>query len=320
MHARVIVAVVAALLSVPGCGDGARTDSGDGRPRASVTLPTPSSPRPSPSVSAPLPGGSSAPSPPPPSIRVPEVRRPPRTAGLVRGADISWPQCPEGVGIPGRRGLGLPMPLPSARFVVVGLTNGPGYTTNPCLEDQVQWVRERHLMAAAYAVVSFPDDRSLRRYAGQGPFDRSDRLGRLSNAGYQQALLNVAAMQRADLLTPVVWVDVEWVRGLDWSTDLEENAAVVAGAAQAYADAGYAVGTYSTPALWTAVVGPLALGLPEWRAAGTTSRAEALRRCRPDWSFQGGDGVLGQWVAGSRDHDTTCPGVGRELARWFHQY
>ena len=47
---------------------------------------------------------------------------------------------------------------------------------------------------------------------------------------------------------------------------------------------------------------------------------EITRRCRPDWSFQGGDGVLAQWVADARDHDITCPGVGRELNRWFHQY
>ena len=175
-------------------------------------------------------------------------------------------------------------------------------------------------MALEYYYVILPDDTANREYGKDGPYDEDTRRGALSNTGYQQALVNVAAMQRGGLLTPVVWVDVEPVADFEWSTDVGDNAAVVAGAAQAYADAGYGVGTYSTPALWEAVVGPLALALPEWRAAGLTSRAEALRRCGPDWSFQGGDAVLAQWVEGRRDHDITCPGIGRELARWFHQY
>jgi len=255
-----------------------------------------------------------------PSIKVPEIKRPPRTKGLVLGGDVSWPQCPRGMGIPQRRAKGLPMPRPSARFVVLGLTNGPGFTPNPCLAQQVQWVRDRRLMAAAYAVTSYPDAATLRRFGDEGPYDEETRLGALSNVGYQQALFNVATMQSADLVSPVIWIDVEPVTLFVWSTDVEANAAVVAGAAQAYSDAGYAIGTYSTPVLWEAVVGSLSLGSPEWRAAGLTSRAEALRRCRPDWNIQGGDAVMAQWVAHHRDLDITCPVVGRELHRWFHQY
>ncbi len=110
---------------------------------------------------------------------------------------------------------------------------------------------------------------------------------------------------------PIVWVDVEHVPDFEWSDDLEANAAVVQGAARGYADAGYEVGVYSTPHLWRDVVGDLALGLPEWRAAGQTSQAEALARCGEDWQIQGGPAVLGQWVAGQRDLDVTCPGVDR---------
>ena len=307
MRSSTIMATAVVLASMLGCADDV-PPAADGSPASASTGP---STGPSPSARTPEPQ---------PSIEVPVVRRPPRTDGLVLGADVSWPQCPEGMGIPEKRSQGLPMPRPSARFVVLGLTNGPGFTANPCLDDQVRWVRERGLMAAAYAVTSLPDDAVLEEHADDGPYDADTRLGALSNAGYQQALFNVATMQRAGLLSPVVWVDVEPVPVFAWSSEEEANAAVVVGATQGYADAGYAVGTYSTPALWETVVGSLALALPEWRAAGLTSRAEALRRCRPDWSFQGGDAVLAQWVEGSRDHDVTCPGVGRELARWFHQY
>jgi len=237
----------------------------------------------------------------------------------VLGGDISWPQCPKGMGIPERRALGLPMPLPEAAYVVVGLTNGPGFTANPCLRSQVDWIRQRHLLAAAYAVVSRPDAATLAEHGDRGPFPGDTELGALANTGYQQALANVATMRAAGLASPVIWVDVEHVPDFEWSADLEANGAVVQGATRGYADAGYEVGIYSTPHLWRQVVGDLALGLPEWRAAGQTSQAEALSRCDEDWQIQGGSAVLGQWVQGQRDLDVTCPGV-TDLARWFRQY
>ena len=95
---------------------------------------------------------------------------------------------------------------------------------------------------------------------------------------------------------------------------------MVRGAARGYTDAGFRIGAYSTQALWQHVVGDLRLGIPEWRAAGQTSRAEALRRCGPDRMFQGGASVLGQWVEAGRDMNVTCPGTSAEMLRWFHQY
>jgi len=251
---------------------------------------------------------------------LPPPRKPEPRTGPVLGADVSWPQCPKGMGIPERRTLGMPMPLPEAEYVVIGLTNGPGFTENPCLAEQVDWVRDRRLMAAAYAVASFPADDAVAEHGETGPYDGGSDLGALANTGYQQALMNVATMRRAGLNSPIVWVDVEPVPDFDWSGDPTANAAVVEGAARGYADAGYEVGVYSTPHLWEQVVGDLALGLPEWRAAGETSRQEATSRCGRDWSIQGGRAVLGQWVEQSRDQNITCPGVSSRLGRWFHQY
>lgn len=241
-------------------------------------------------------------------------------SGEVLGGDVSWPQCPPGMGIPERRTLGRPMPLSEAEFVILGLTNGPGFTANPCLADQVAWVRERHLLASAYAVVSLPDAAAVARHRTDGPYDGATRLGALANAGYQQALANVVTMRKAGLTTPVVWVDVEPVPDFEWSADPVTNGAVVEGAVRAYRYAGYRVGIYSTPALWEGVIGDLALGLPEWRAAGQTSRDEARERCGDDWSIQGGTAVLGQWVETERDQDLTCPGTSAQLGRWFQQY
>ncbi|MEZ0580036.1 hypothetical protein [Nocardioides sp. MH1] len=238
----------------------------------------------------------------------------------VDGADISWPQCPEGLGIPERRTKGLPMPTDDAEFVLVGLTNGPGFTPNPCLDDQVAWVEDRGLMASAYSVVSYPDAATLDQYAWDGPFDGSGLKGKLRNVGYQEARFNLDSLIAADLQTPIIWIDVEPVPDFEWSGDPAANAAIVEGAARAYTDAGFSIGIYSTPYLWQSVVGDYTLGVPEWRAAGQTSRDEALHRCGDDWSIQGGTAVLGQWVAGSRDLNVTCPDIAADLGRWFHQY
>ncbi|WP_238993602.1 hypothetical protein [Nocardioides caldifontis] len=305
-------AVLAVVLGLTGCA-GSGSVSGE---RTSAASPA-GSPTPSASATpAPTPSATGTRTP----ITVPELKVPPSFSGAVLGGDVSWPQCPEGMGIPEKRSLGLPMPLPSAKFVILGLTNGPGFTPNPCLADQVRWVAERGLMAAAYAVTSYPDDATLEKYRDQGPYDGSSELGALRNVGYQQALFNLATMEAAGLRSPVVWIDVEPVPVFEWSDDLEANAAVVEGAARGYTDRGHQIGAYSTQALWRAVVGDLALGIPEWRAAGQTSRQEALRRCGEEAMFQGGQGVIAQWVQDQRDLNVTCPGTEGQMFRWFHQY
>ena len=239
--------------------------------------------------------------------------------GPVLGGDISWPQCPKGMGIPHKETLGLPLPGDEAEYVIIGLTNGPGFYANPCLQSQVDWAKGRQLLVAAYAVASFPDDATLATYGEMGPFDAGTRRGRLQNTGYQQARFNVASLQRTGLETPIVWIDVESVPFYDWSRSVSDNAAVVQGVARGYLDAGLSIGVYSTPYLWEGVVGDLSLGVPEWRAAGQSSMAEALSRCGEDWSIQGGQAVMGQWVEANKDRNATCPGAERELGRWFAQ-
>jgi len=229
---------------------------------------------------------------------------PPRDPGVV-GGDVSWPQCPAGMGIPHKISTGAPMPADDAAYVVIGLTNGPGFFPNPCLADQVAWAKGRHLLVAAYSVISWPDDAAQQQYGG------------LRQAGYAQAEFNLQSMKAAGLESPIIWLDIESVPFYDWSPDPAANAEVVLGAAQGYVDAGYRVGVYSTPHLWESVVGDLSLGVPEWRAAGQTSRAEALSRCGSDWLIQGGTGVLAQWVEGGRDVDITCPGTETQLGDYF---
>ncbi|GAA4824818.1 hypothetical protein ACFQ0K_17885 [Nocardioides caeni] len=241
--------------------------------------------------------------------------------GNVLGGDVSWPQCPIGTGIPEKQGKGLPMPEAEAEYVILGLTNGPAFTPNPCLASQVQWAKDNDVLVAVYAVSSYPSRAQLQEYGADGPYDASTRLGQLRNAGYQEARYNIGTMGQVGLLSPIVWIDVEPVPSFEWSSDKQANAAVIEGVARGYVDAGFRIGVYSTPHLYETVVGNLSLGgIPEWRAAGQTSRAEALNRCGDDWSIQGGPAVMGQWVESERDKNVTCDGIGADLGKWFHRF
>ncbi len=330
-----LVAVAAVLLlALGGCGGDAAGGAGPGSgsddaseaaPPATPPEAVPTTPATTPTTAPPdsAPDSATAPSTPDEPSRDP-------LAELVEdvriddeqllGGDISWPQCPVGMGIAEKRSLGSPLPLGSARFVIIGLTNGPGFHPNPCLAGQVAYARDRALPTAAYAVASYPEPADLVRYADDGPYDGADRLGALANVGYQQARFNVASMRDAGLPSPIVWIDVEPVPDFEWSTDRVANAAVVRGLARGYDAAGYDVGVYSTASLWSGVVGDLELGVPEWRAAGHTSLDEALARCGPDRVIQGGEAVLAQWVENGRDRNVTCPGAVVDLAAWFHRF
>lgn len=226
---------------------------------------------------------------------------------VVAGGDVSWPQCPLGMGIPSRRSLGLPMPGDRARFVVIGLTNGPAFTPNPCLASQVQWARDRRVPVSAYAVATWPTARQLSRYGATGPYAGSTLRSRLRNVGYAEGRYNLGRLGTVGLTVPHVWIDVEHYSIRPWSSDRRNNRAVVRGVARAYQDAGIATGFYSTSLQWSDIVGRVSWGLPEWHTAGPRSRSVALSRCS-EASFQGGPVVLAQWWTDSADHDLVCPG------------
>ena len=248
-----------------------------------------------------------------PSVSAPDA------GPLVVGRDVSWPNCPKGMGIPSRPSQGKPMPPPSARFVVVGLTNGPAFHPNPCLDAQVEYARLNDLWTAAYAVVTYPTRAQRRTYADQGPHDPRERLGRLRNTGAAQAEQNVAAMREVGLDSPIVWVVVEPVSPpAPWSRSRAANRAVLAGAVAAYRRAGLRVGFYSTPTMWRDIVGRVRYRFPEWRTAGLSTRRAALAKCRRD-AFQGGRAVLAQWYTSREDFDLLCPGrpAGRVLREYF---
>ena len=227
----------------------------------------------------------------------------------LTGGDISWPNCPRGVGIPSRRSPGNPMPLASAGFAVIGLTNGPGWYPNPCLADHVAWAKARGVWTSAYSMTTFPTAAQRAAYGATGPWSPATGPGRLRNAGYQQALFNVASMSTTGLDVPFVWVDVEPYPTHPWPRNVRANRQVVRGVVRGYEDNGYRVGFYSYDGGWRAVVGSWRKPrYPTWVPVGPVSRgkARASARCAVP-SFSGGPVWLAQWVKNARDRDVTCP-------------
>lgn len=229
----------------------------------------------------------------------------------VKGADASWPNCPKGMGIPSRRSSGLPMPNKDAKFVVLGVTNGPGFYPNPCLARQVKWARGAGVLVGTYAMTTYPTTKQVDSYGQTGPWPATSRVGRLRNAGYAQAEFNLATLKRVGLTTNFMWVDVEPYPVAPWSGSKTRNKAVLDGVLRGYRDAGLSVGFYTSPGPWADIIGSARYRLPEWRTAGghpwsTTNYGSARRMCSVS-SVQGGRILMAQWWDRKRDHDLLCP-------------
>jgi len=215
------------------------------------------------------------------------------------GNDISWPQCPKGSG-----GYGLPGPQATARYVVIGLTDGGSFRANPCLARQVAAARARHLWTGAYAIATYPTAAQLARHGGTGTL-----LTRLRRVGVAEASFNVARMRRAGLRAPMIWMDVEPRVRTPWSSSTVRNNAVINGSYARYKALGLRVGFYSFATAWRSITGARSLpGAPSWVPAGRKGRAVAKARCSVR-SFSGSKPWLVQWTDGVRDYDLTCPGI-----------
>jgi hypothetical protein len=173
----------------------------------------------------------------------------------------------------------------------------------------VAWAKARGVWTAAYSMTTYPTAAQRSAYGATGPWSAATQGGRLRNAGYQQAMFNVASMRTTGLAVPFVWVDVEPYPTHPWSRDVLANRQVVRGVVRAYQDQGYGVGFYSYDNGWRAVVGSWRKpGFAAWVPVGPVSNGLALasRRCLVP-SFSGGPVLLAQWVQDARDRDLTCP-------------
>ena len=219
---------------------------------------------------------------------------------LLIGGDISWPSCPVGTpgALPKKPGKGLPIPAGRASFVVIGLTNGPGFYPNPCLAWEVQEARRRGLATAAYAFTTMPNPSQVKAFGG------------LVRAVKEQVRINVRSMKRAGLRTPIVWIDVEPQTYLEpWGTDTATNRLVIRTAQAEYRAAGYRTGLYSSDTPWKHITGGMRDDGPTWVTVGPRGEDAARTKCAGP-TFSGGKALLAQWWDDeTQDKDLVCPDV-----------
>lgn len=224
---------------------------------------------------------------------------------VIRGADISWPNCPKGLGIPSRRTKGEPLPSTTASFVIVGLTNGPGFYPNACIARQVHWVRKHHMQVGAYAMTTYPTRAERAAYGRSGPYTGAAHAA-LRNAAYAEALFNGRTMTSQHLVVPMVWVDVEPYPVAPWTHNHKANQLVVQAAIRGYRSLGYHVGIYTYANGWKQIVGRWTLPtIPTWATVGGRGRKSALAACTTGPS--GGHTLIAQWYDPHRDYDLVCP-------------
>lgn len=225
--------------------------------------------------------------------------RAPVPGPIAYGNDISWPQCSKDGG-----GYGLPGPMASASFAVLGLTDGGSFRANPCLADQVASVKARHLWVSAYAIHTYPTAAEMTRYGGAGTL--AVRLGRV---GAAQAGFNIKTMARVGLKSPMVWVDIEPRTPSPWSASTVNNNAVIDGVLARYRAAGIRAGIYSYDKAWKTITGARVLpGVGTWVPVGHSGQAVAKGTCDLA-SYAGSKPWLTQWTDDVRDYNLTCPGV-----------
>lgn len=232
----------------------------------------------------------------------------------VRGADISWPNCPKGMGVPGRRTLGLPLPTAKARYFVIGLTNGRAFTRNPCLAGHVRAATARGVDASAYTMLSYPNRAERRKHGWSGPFGTATYADRIANVGYAQAAFALDTMVAAGFPAPFVWIDVEPRAERRWSRSTTNNQALIRGALRASGDRGIGAGIYTYALAWRQITGNMALDVPLWAPGHSRARTFAGRMRQTAAScaragFTGGPLVMTQWVWRNRDHNVTCPAI-----------
>ncbi|MDB5163908.1 MAG: hypothetical protein JWS12_526 [Candidatus Saccharibacteria bacterium] len=207
------------------------------------------------------------------------------TAGST-GVDISWPNCRAKVPT-------------SAKFGIVGVTNGLGYSTSPCLVSE----------AAHFSNLSF--------YVNTGWNSSSTHINPTSprlcaaadnnclayNYGYNAGLYAYNAASSAGLHSTTWWLDVE--SNNTWSTDALQNQNSLLGEHDALLASGVAiVGAYSTTAMWNSITGSWLNNWPSWGATTWKTANQAKTYCTGH-QFTGGTTWLIQYQ-GQLDQDVAC--------------
>jgi len=207
------------------------------------------------------------------------------TSGTV-GVDISWPNCIAKVST-------------SSKFGVVGVTDGLGYSTNPCLTREASHFTNLSLYVNTGWNSSSPHVNSTSpRVCVTG-----DNNCLAYNYGYNAGLYAYSAASSAGIHSTSWWLDIETSN--TWSTNALQNQNSLKGEYDALiAKGATTVGAYSTTAQWDTITGSWLNSWPSWGATTWKTASQAKTYCIGH-QFTGGATWLIQFK-GQLDQDYAC--------------
>jgi len=206
-------------------------------------------------------------------------------AGTV-GSDVSWPNCNTGI------------PLGS-KFGIVGVTDGLGYSTNPCLyKEAVNYTNISLYVNTGWDSSSTHVNATSPHVCATG---NSNCLA--YNYGYNAGLYAYDAASSKGVHSSTWWLDVETAN--TWSANAVQNQNSLQGERNALIDSGATtVGAYSTTAQWDSVTGSWLNNWPSWGATTWKTASQAKTYCTGH-QFTGGATWLIQFK-GQIDQDYAC--------------
>jgi hypothetical protein len=210
------------------------------------------------------------------------------TSGAI-GVDISWPNCTTSV-------------PSSATFGIVGVTDGQGYSTSPCIAKEAGHFKNLSLYVnTGWYDKSIHINPTFPKVCAKG-----DNNCLAYNYGYNAGLYAINAAQSAGVSSATWWLDVETSN--TWNTDVVQNQNSLQGEYDALvANGATTVGVYSTTAQWQSVTGGWKNNWPSWGATTWTTAKQAQTYCTGH-EFTGGTSYLMQYLPKNSkvDYDVAC--------------
>lgn len=205
------------------------------------------------------------------------------------GVDVGWPNCSATVG--------------PESFGIVGVSDGAGYSANPCLSQQA---KDFPLSLSLYVNTGW-DSRS-KNITATSPrvCTRGDNNCLAYNYGYNAGVYAYKYATAEGVSRKTWWLDVETIN--TWNKNTQQNQMSLQGEYQALMDNGATtVGVYSTTAQWKTITGSWQNNWPSWGATTWTTAAAAQTYCTGH-EFTGGQSYLMQYKPSksSLDQDVAC--------------
>jgi hypothetical protein len=202
------------------------------------------------------------------------------------GSDISWPNCNAKIAT-------------GAKFGIVGVTDGLGYSTNPCLAKEAS----NYSNLSLYVNTGWDSSSTHINATSPHVCATGDNNCLAYNYGYNAGLYAYNSASGAGVHTSTWWLDVETSN--TWSANVLQNQNSLQGEHDALTASGATtVGAYSTTAQWNSVTGSWLNNWPSWGATTWKTASQAKTYCTGH-QFTGGLTWLIQF-SGKIDQDYAC--------------